>query len=114
VALSPSERQRYARHLLLPEIASAGQERLCAARVRLSGGADEAATIAGDYLSRAGVGVGDEGQELHPVEVESDALLAEAARALSGALAAVETVKAILGIGAPLRGAPVQLSSEDV
>jgi hypothetical protein len=108
VALSDSDKKRYARHLLLPEIASSGQERLCAARVRAPAG------VASEYLMRAGVRVGDEGRELCEIEVESDALLAEAARALSGALTAVEAVKAILEIGAPLKGAPVKLSSEDV
>jgi hypothetical protein len=115
VALSPSERQRYARHLLLPEIGSSGQERLCAARVRMPDGVDPATMqIASEYLERAGVLVGDEGRELQHVEVQADPLLAEAARALGGALSAVEAVKAILGIGAPLKGAPVKLSSEDV
>ena len=108
MALSDVERRRYARHLLLPEIASSGQERLCASRVRAPVG------VASEYLTRAGVQVAEDGRELREIEVESDPLLAEAARALSGALSAVEAVKAILELGAPQKSAPVQLSSEDV
>jgi hypothetical protein len=121
VALSSTERTRFARHLLLPEIGASGQERLCAARVRVVAGADaEAAAIARDFLERAGVSCATEGRELFvpaASEVEAlagDPLLLEAARALSGALAAVEAVKVILEIGAPLSGAPRKLSSEDV
>jgi molybdopterin/thiamine biosynthesis adenylyltransferase len=37
MTLSAAERERYSRHLLLPEIGAAGQERLKAARVLVVG-----------------------------------------------------------------------------
>jgi hypothetical protein len=121
MALSDAERRRYARHLLLPEIASSGQERLRASRVHVASGADpETSRIVRDYLARAGVTNGDERLELalpgtsDIQALAGEPLLVEAARALIGALAAVEAVKAILELGSPLKGAPPKLSSEDV
>jgi len=106
MSLTPTQRARYARHLLLPEIGEAGQERLLASRVRVSG-ASGAEAVARSYLERAGVQLGDTGEQLR---VASDArldalagspLLLEAARALAGAFAAVETIKSVVGIGHP-------------
>jgi len=54
--LSEDQIQRYARHILLPEVGGAGQERLLTSEVRLSG-EPALVELAGEYLSAAGVHV---------------------------------------------------------
>lgn len=117
MALSPTERVRYARHLLLAEIGPEGQARLCAASYRVEGDSS-AARVAVDYIERAGVGCAAEGSVGDvalsvPSSEAVDALagrpeLREAAAALAGALAAVEAVKTITAAGR--RGAPLDFT----
>jgi hypothetical protein len=65
--LSDSQRVRYARHLLLPELGEEGQLRLLGGSVRFAQGvAREAREVAGEYLRRAGVRViEDEDEDAH-------------------------------------------------
>lgn len=126
MALSPRERVLYARHLLLSEIGSTGQERLCAHWVSVAKGADpEAARVATDYLVRAGVTVtgetpGGTNQLDLPDTAAIDALagcpeLAHAAQALRGAFAATEAIKRALDIGTKAEFPTLLcLSAEDV
>lgn len=55
MTLDESQRERYARHLRLPEVGARGQERLLASAVRVVG-AGRAAEEAALYLCAAGVG----------------------------------------------------------
>jgi len=62
--LTNEQRVRYARHLLLPELAEAGQLRLLAGRVRFADGAEEGAReVASGYLRRAGVRIEGERED---------------------------------------------------
>jgi hypothetical protein len=133
MALSARDRGRYARHLLLPEIGLAGQERLLCERVRFAAGAsEEASAVAREYLVRAGLTVSARGEERLPEEppageanaarvvslpdddaieqLAGEPMLAHAAAALAGALAAVETLKAALGLARPVEEPWGQLS----
>lgn len=124
MALSGRDRTRYARHLLLTQLGEAGQERLLAAQVAANGDADAGAlAVARRYLTRAGVQVSQLSQlsfdgTASPLRVAtSDEVgamaghpsLREAARALAGALSAVNTLQSLIGVeGVTLSGAPVQ------
>lgn len=122
MSLSDSQRVRYARHLLLPELGEEGQLRLLAGSVRFAqGGARGAREVAGEYLRRAGVRVNEEEDAhdyahvhddadvdvrgdgdvllLSPPALACDPSLARAAEALSGAFVAVEAIKRLARIG---------------
>ncbi|MCA9605882.1 MAG: hypothetical protein KC619_09830 [Myxococcales bacterium] len=101
---------RYARHVLLPEIGSAGQARLEAATVGLAleGRARE---VARDYLHRAGVEVdGADAVAPAPPVAAGRPELDEAAAFVAGALHAVETIKALVEAGEPHGGQKVVLT----
>ncbi len=105
-SLSATERARYSRHTLLPEIGVPGQERLCGATIQLrSDGDDDAAAVTRDYLERAGVTVRSPADVTAAVPTSDtiDSLaspaLRHAAAAFVGAFAAVETIKVITGAG---------------
>ncbi len=85
--LTPNQKQRYLRHILLPEIGYEGQAALCAATFERDG--TYAGGVAARYLVRAGL-------------VGSDTLTdqtGDPADAIRGAFDAVEAVKIALGVG---------------
>lgn len=94
MSLGPEQRRRYARHFLLPEIGVQGQERLCAAAFQA--GASRAERVAATYLARAGLREDPAGRPVAAIATDDpvDA-------ALAGAFAAVEHLKAELGVGRP-------------
>ena len=94
MSLTLHQKQRYARHLLLSEVGPGGQERLCAARFRA--GSSLAEQVAAEYLRRAGLRQDAAGSPVvvTPTDEPLDA-------ALAGAFAAVERIKAELGVGRP-------------
>lgn len=107
-SLSATERARYSRHTLLPEIGVAGQEQLCRAVIQLRPDADdEARTVARDYLERAGVTVIERTDttmavaDARTIDQSATPSLRHAAAALAGAFAAVEAIKSITGAGQP-------------
>jgi hypothetical protein len=119
--LSPAARQRYARHILLAEVGETGQQRLCIAQAQLPADADpRAASIARDYLERAGLSVETRPAAREPQlnreavgKLAGDPALESAAAALLGALHAVEVIKAELELGQPLALTGVRLSAEN-
>lgn len=126
--LSETQIERYARHILLPEVGGVGQERLLAAGVRVRG-ESLLVELAGDYLSAAGVQVdAHSGRGLHlqceagavsvglregAVELRSAACVACAGEpsgplpleegSIAAALGASELLLRILGLGEPAR-----------
>jgi hypothetical protein len=122
MSLTDAQRSRYARHLLLPELAEPGQARLVASRVCFDGAAEAGAReVAQRYLTRAGVqedvarGVqADLVDDVQLAQLAGRPELIEAARALAGALSAVEAIKALAGIGsAGTWGLDVSLATEE-
>jgi hypothetical protein len=93
---------RYARHVLLPQVGEAGQRRLLETALRVEGDVG-VVRVAERYLSRAGVRV-DAGPVLRVASSEEVARVAgepalePAARALLGALAAVEALRTTLSL----------------
>lgn len=103
MALDEETRRRFARHLLLAEVGERGQARLLAHATRIDGDprAVEAARM---YLERAGVSVDADASDVSAAEVRplpERPELDEAAAFLSGALAAVESIKRALDVGHP-------------
>ena len=95
------EIDRYGRQMLLPEWGASGQERLMQARVAIAG-AGEAARAAQTYLSAAGIKLIVSDPAIEPfsvsITVGESTITAKEDRFAIGAAAAVETIKAILGI----------------
>jgi hypothetical protein len=127
--LTDEQKRLYARHMLLDQLGPTGQARLCAARVTAAPQSDaRAAAVALDYLARAGVQVdlrpaGHEVAAGHHVLADSsealhalagDPALLECAAWLSGAFAAVEAIKQIVGVGAPARLDPELVLTAEV
>ncbi|MET0286386.1 MAG: hypothetical protein ABW352_18035 [Polyangiales bacterium] len=94
---------RYARHVLLPQVGEAGQRRLLETALHVHGDAG-VATVAERYLSRAGLRVGEGSESVRVASSEDvarvagDPALEPAARALLGALAAVEAIRTTLSL----------------
>ncbi len=118
---SGDDRRRFARQIALPEIGEEGQARLAGVRAALPVDADRrAAAVAEAYLLRAGVRLAppDEAEVIAPVPttarvtaIAGDPSLLEAARSLTGALAAVEAMKRALGMGPEVPPNPPTLTS---
>lgn len=97
--LDRKARARYARQISLPEIGEQGQLRLLQTRV------PSESAVAAMYLERAGLEV-TRGPSARAIAVDvqaGDPALSQAAAFLSGALSAVEALKAALGVGEPLQ-----------
>lgn len=92
MSLAPSERRRYVRHILLPEVRAEGQERLLGAHFSTDGSPSH--DVAALYLTRAGLSQSSSGAPL-PAATPHDPLDA----ALAGAWLAVEEIKRVLGVG---------------
>jgi hypothetical protein len=88
---------RYARQISLAEIGVRGQEALCAMHARVIGD-ERAASVAREYLVRAGVSAGDGASIDAGSSDEIDRIagrpeLREAAAFLMGSIAALEAIK---------------------
>jgi hypothetical protein len=106
--LSELEIRRFGRQVLVPEIGGRGQRALCGARVRVAS-AGRSAEVCTRYLRAAGVGV-DEGAPDLVMPAEAD----HAVQAwIEGAFAAVETIKRLVGAGAPALARWLELPDQD-
>ena len=89
----------FAKHRLLPEIGPEGQRALCNSTCALPSDLGEGARdAANEYLRRSGVGVTSNAPSHQLREDASQACLAE----LEGALLALDHVRRVVGVGAPL------------
>ena len=98
MSLTPPQRRRFVRHLLLPEIGPRGQARLLEARFAVrSTDRGSAGEVAALYLARAGLNATSEADDATTLELEEPDDPIDAA--LTGAWAAVEHVKRVLELG---------------
>jgi hypothetical protein len=108
--LTEEQRRLYARQVLLRELGTAGQARLCESKVVISDDGHALATrVARDYLERAGVALhGEPSSDATSVAVATServqalagaAELADCAAWLLGAWTAVETIKRCIQVG---------------
>jgi hypothetical protein len=103
LSLTPEQRRRFVRHLLLPEIGPHGQARLLEARFAVrSAVRGSAGEVTALYLARAGLNAAPETDGASTVELDETDDPIDAA--LVGAWAAVEHVKRVLELG---RSVPV-------
>jgi hypothetical protein len=116
--LTEQQLRLYARQVILRELGQNGQAELCAAQVALPP-PSAAASIAADYLRRAGVQVvaGAALPIAVPSAAEVEAIAGEpalqaCAEWLAGAWTAVETIKQCVGVGSPARSALLPLTAE--
>ena len=127
MGLRVSDRARYARQLLLPQIGEIGQARLLTSMLVAPASADRGTlAVTRAYLERAGVRVVDapvEGAEAEPLQslprgddiarIAGRPELHEAARALVGALSALQAIQSVVRASPqPAFSIPV-LSSEE-
>ena len=111
--LTEQQIRLYARQVILREIGPAGQASLCESRVAITASdaaaQPRAALVARDYLQRAGLQVA-EGDAGLPVAFgaapQVEPALQACAAWLSGAWAAVETIKRVAGVGTPATESP--------
>lgn len=115
-------RERYARHLLLPQVGEAGQRRLLETVLTADAGDAGVLAVAQRYLERAGVRVSQQGapegalrlsvaSSERVAQTAGDPALLPAARALLGALAAVDAIRSVLELPGRAQSEPIRLSS---
>jgi hypothetical protein len=118
--LRDEQKRRYARQITLAEIGVEGQAQLCAAELALDAGADpRAAEVARTYLARSGVQLREQAVQVAPVATTAsvralagDPELDACAAWLAGSFAAVEAIKAVMGLGAAAQLDATALSAE--
>jgi hypothetical protein len=120
LSLDAAARRRYARQLLVGEIGESGQLRLLAGGFRPGADGDAGATaVAVEYLTRAGCSVDDSSAELRVPDAGTvtrfagSPALRESAATILGAYAAVEHLKAILGVGSARAFSPELTLSDE-